>query len=176
MNPADSQTPEWETPDSTSATATAEPPVGDDGERRAPVERRLRRTPMFSRYTFFGGRRRGGRREEEARGIYVDRYSWGIVTLFLLILALNVLDAYFTLVYVQMGGKEANPIAQAFLDMGEIPFILVKSAVIGICLLVLVIHKTFYSVPRVLMVICIFYSLLLFYHLALQVLVLPTMV
>lgn len=160
----------------TQATAVADCPVGGDSDRRLPLDRRARRTPMFSRYTFFGGRRCQARRDEEARAVYVDRYGWGVVTLFLMILMLNVLDAYFTLVYVQMGGKEANPIAQAFLDMGEVPFILVKSAVIGVCLLVLVIHKTFYSVPRVLMVICVFYCLLLGYHLALQVLVLPTLV
>jgi uncharacterized protein DUF5658 len=131
---------------------------------------------MFSRYTFLGGRRRGGRRQGEDRGIYVDRYGGAIFLLFVAILLLNVLDAYFTLLYIQMGGKEANPIAQAFLDMGEMPFILVKSAAIGFCLIVLVIHKTFFSVPRVLVAICIFYGLLLVYHLALQIVVIPSVV
>lgn len=130
---------------------------------------------MFSRYTFFGGRRRGGRRTGEHEGIYVDRYNPGMVVLFLAILILNILDAYFTLVYIQCGGTEANPVAQVFLDLGEIPFILVKSVAIGICLLVLIMHKTFYSLPRVLFGICIFYCLLLVYHIVLQIMVIPTL-
>jgi hypothetical protein len=128
---------------------------------------------MLSRYTFSGGRRRGGRRDGESQGIYVDRYGWQISLLVLAILLLNVLDAYFTLVFIQMGGKEANPIAQACLDLGDIPFILVKSALIGMCLLVLIMHKTFYAVPRVLLAIGAFYSVLIAYHIALQLLVIP---
>jgi len=138
-------------------------------------DRRRRKTPILSRYTFFGGRRRGGRRAGESEGIYVDRYDPGLVLLFLAILILNILDAYFTLVYIQAGGSEANPVAQVFLDLGDIPFILVKSAAIGICLIVLVMHKTFYSLPRVLFCICIFYCLLLVYHIVLQIMVIPTL-
>jgi len=143
--------------------------------RRGVPDRRQRKTPVFSRYTFIGGKRRGGRRKSENNGIYVDRYGTGIFMLFLSILVLNVLDAYFTLVFIQLGGNEANPIAQVFLDMGVIPFLLVKSVAIGICLLVLVLHKTFYSVPRVLFCICVFYSLLLVYHIVLQLMVIPTL-
>jgi len=145
----------------------------DPAERRDQPDRRRRRTPMLSRYTLFGGRRRSGRRGAEARGIYVDRYGWQVSVLILAILMLNVLDAYFTLVFVQLGGKEANPVAQMCLDMGDIPFILVKSALIGFCLLVLLMHHTFYAVPRVLLAICAFYTVLIAYHVVLQVLITP---
>ena len=145
------------------------PPAG-----RTAVDRRESKTPIFSRYSLLGGRRQHGRRQNEARAIYVDRYSWRVVLIFLGILVLNVLDAYFTLVYLQMGGTEANPVAQAYLDLGDLPFILVKSAVIGVCLVLLVIHKTFYAMPRILLAIFIFYSLLLVYHLVLQLVVVPS--
>lgn len=130
---------------------------------------------MISRYTFFGGRRRAGRRPGESDNIYVDRYDPRIVAVFLLILALNVLDAYFTLLFIQRGGTEANPIAQWFLDLGTLPFILVKSAAIGAFLLVLVLHKTFMSVPRMMTIVMVFYTVLLVYHLALQLTVVPRM-
>lgn len=142
-------------------------------ERRDQGDRRGQKTPMFSRFTFLGGRRGGGRRDGETQGIYVDRYGWQVSGLILAILLLNVMDAYFTLVFVQLGGEEANPIAQACMDLGDIPFILVKTALIGACLLVLLMHHTFYAVSRVLQAICVFYSLLILYHLVIQVLVVP---
>jgi hypothetical protein len=153
------------------AVLTPEEPLPFD--RRESTDRRRRKTPMFSRYTWFGGRRRSARRDRESRGIYVDRYSKRVVALFVAILVLNVLDAYFTLAFIQRGGKEANPVAQAFLDLGDMPFLLVKSVAIGLCLTVLVIHQSFYSVPRILSVIFTFYGVLLVYHLLLQVLVVP---
>jgi len=142
-------------------------------ERRDQPDRRGQKTPMFSRFTIVGGRRGGGRRDGETQGIYVDRYGWTLSGLVLAILLLNVMDAYFTLVFVQLGGEEANPIAQACMDLGDVPFILVKTALIGACLLVLLMHHTFYAVPRVLQAICVFYSLLILYHLMIQILVIP---
>jgi len=164
----------FRSPRESTSSPSGQPPGGPQfGERRDRTDRRHRKTPLFSRYTWFRGRRRGARRDGEYRGIYVDRYDGRVVALFVAILVLNVLDAYFTLAFIQQGGKEANPVAQAFLDLGELPFLLVKSAVIGLCLLVLVVHQTFYSVPRILTAIFAFYGLLLLYHLALQIVVIP---
>ena len=87
-------------------------------------DRRKRPTPFLSRYSFSGGRRMTG--GEEGVSFY-DRYhllTWIVLTLFLV---LNVLDAHFTLIYLQRGGEEANPIVAALLGSGISVFIAFKS-------------------------------------------------
>src|SRR5262245_23533407 len=92
------------------------PPRGPD--------RRRRPTPMISRYTFFGGRRRAGRREGETENIYVDVYSTRLVVLLLFFFAFTVIDSVSTLIYLGKGGEELNPIAQWMIDQGGMFFVL----------------------------------------------------
>jgi hypothetical protein len=84
------------------------------------------------------------------------------------ILILNVLDAWLTLVYLGYGGVEANPIAKALLDAGTGSFVGAKSVAVGGCLLFLVLHKKFMAVRPALRVLMGFYGVLLVYHLYLQ--------
>lgn len=136
-------------------------------ERRDIVERRSRATPRFSRFTVLGGRRRGPRRREEREGTFVDLYGWGWWLLVLWVAAMNCLDTYFTLLHLQAGGTEINPVADELLRTGRLGFVLSKTLLIGVALVVLTIHKNF-TLARV----GVFgaagvYTLLVGYHLTL---------
>lgn len=112
-------------------------------KRRGHADRRQTATPMLSRYAFFGGRRRGQRRGHEQDGSFVDTHG---ATLFLVVTgvaALNILDAFFTVLFLSYGGQEINPIVQVALDIGVWWFIVLKSLGIGLCLMFLTVTKNF---------------------------------
>jgi len=131
-------------------------------------DRRRRATPMLSRYTFFGGRRREGRRDGETENIYVDVYSPRLVMLMLFFFALTVGDSVSTLIYLGKGGSEMNPIAQWMIDQGGMFFVVVKGVLSGLCLLFVMLHKTFRPARVAIGVGFAFYSVLGAYHLVLQ--------
>jgi hypothetical protein len=136
---------------------------------RLPVDRgrdrRTRPTPRLSRYTFFGGRRRGPRRGREREGSFVDLYGTRLFALVLWVALMNVADSFFTLVHLQQGGVEANPVAEALLLTGRAPFVLLKSGLIALALLVLCVHKNFQLARIGLWIAAGAYTLLFLYHL-----------
>jgi hypothetical protein len=135
-------------------------------ERRSGVERRHQPTPALS--SFFGrGRRRTGRREGETDRTYVDTFTPREVALLLLIFILNIFDAFFTLLWLQRGGAEANPFMAFLLEIGEGAFLLQKCIVVGIWLIVLMIHKNFRLARIGLYSLAGVYSVLILGHFAL---------
>ena len=130
-------------------------------------DRRQRPTPVLSRYSFFGGRRRAGRRDGEVRDTFVDLYSlrsWVALSVFLL---LNLLDSHFTLIYLQRGGEEGNPVAIQLMEGGMVTFILVKALGIGAAAVLFCLLKNFRNGRVGVLVALALYQLLLFYHLSL---------
>lgn len=142
---------------------SAEPP-----NRRGP-DRRRERTPRFSKYMFGSGRRRAIRRREEAEGAFVDRYDKGLFLALLWIALMNVCDSFFTLVHLQNGGTEVNPVAAMLLETGRTGFVVWKSAVIGTALIVLCLHKNFALARWGMWTAATAYTLLVVYHLLLFV-------
>ena len=132
-------------------------------------DRRKRPTPMLSRYTFTGGRRRSGSREGEKENAYVDVYSTKLVGLLLVFFLLTVIDSVSTLVYLGKGGQELNPIAQWMIDQGSTVFVVVKGVLSGVCLLFVMLHKNFKPARTALAIGFSFYFLLGAYHLVLQI-------
>lgn len=106
-------------------------------------DRRKRPTPRLSRYTFFGGRRRGARRQGEEVGTFVDQYSNGVWLVMVWIALMNAGDSFFTLYHLQSGGIELNPVAAAMLGCGRTGFVCMKSLLISVPLIVLCLHKNF---------------------------------
>jgi hypothetical protein len=145
---------------------------GENSERPRGPDRRQRATPMLSRYTFHGGRRKGGRRDGEVENIYVDVYSPMLVGLLVVFFALTVIDSVSTLIYLGKGGQELNPIAQWMIDQGPLFFVLAKGILSGLCLLFVMLHKTFKPARLALGVGFAFYFLLGGYHLVLQIMAL----
>ncbi|PIE22097.1 MAG: hypothetical protein CSA62_14065 [Planctomycetota bacterium] len=132
-------------------------------EQRSGLDRRRRATPMFSRYTFFGGRRRSARRSTEASG-FVDAYGQLLFLVMVLIVALNALDAYFTMLYLGLGGEELNPLAQLLIDIGPVAFIGAKTIGIGICVAFLTMVKNFKGAKLGIGIVLAVYLLLLAWH------------
>lgn len=134
-------------------------------DRRAPViERRKRPTPRFSRYSLWGGRRRKLRRTGEGDGTFVDQYSnrvWGLVAWVAL---MNSADSFFTLLHLQDGGIEVNPFAAWMLTAGRTGFVVIKSVLITVPLIVLCLHKNFPLARVGLMIAAGTYTLLCAYH------------
>jgi hypothetical protein len=141
--------------------------IDADGVYRGP-DRRGTPTRLFSKFTFFGGRRRtGGRRPGENREVFVDRYplwTWIMLTVFVV---LNLLDAHFTLIYLQRGGEEANPVAVQLLNAGMGSFIGVKAFGVGLGTLVFCMLNNFRNARIGVVLALTFYQLLLCYHMLL---------
>tara|TARA_R110002072_G_scaffold87129_5_gene196679 strand:+ start:21828 stop:22328 length:501 start_codon:yes stop_codon:yes gene_type:complete len=149
------------------ASADTAPEVLTDEERRAFSDRRRRPTPMFSRHVLRGGRRRHVRRNEEREGSFVDVHGAGVLFIVLAIVALNLLDAYFTLLFLSYGGTELNPAVQWVLDSTwhPWPFLLMKTVGIGIACAFLMMAKHFRPARIGLAFVLLGYSVLLGWHL-----------
>ena len=151
-------------------STAAFPGMGEEDSQR-PVrrlqDRRGKPTPRLSRYSFVGGRRGRPRRSEELEGSFVDRYSLRLWMLILWVALMNVGDSYFTLVHLQAGGVELNPVAAALLGTGRLGFVLVKSSLIAVALCILCIHKNFFLAKIGLWTAAGSYTLLFAYHLSL---------
>ncbi len=130
-------------------------------------DRRRQPTPMFSRYTLFGGRRSCVRRAEDDPEVFVDRYGKGVFVVVMSVVLLNLLDAWFTLLFLAHGGQELNPFVDEILKIGPEVFILFKTLGIGICTAFLTITKNFRAARIGMTVVLVGYSLLLCWHLVL---------
>lgn len=129
-------------------------------------DRRRRPTPFLSRYTFFGGRRsQAGRRSEDEREVFVDVHGSWLFLVVVAIVALNFLDAFFTIYFLSHGGQELNPLVDAVLRVGIWPFVALKSVGIGICVAVLTVAKNFKTAKFGLGVVLGGYTVLLGWHL-----------
>lgn len=134
-------------------------------DRRRNEDRRDQPTGFLSRP--WRGRRRAGRRAGERDNIYVDVYSRSDVLILLCIFILNIGDAAFTLLWLQRGGGEGNPVMQFMLDIGVGAFLFQKCIVVGIWLLILTAHRNYRSARAGLWSTLSAYTLLIVYHLVL---------
>lgn len=130
-------------------------------------DRRERPTPRLSRHALGGGRRRIVRRAEEREGSFVDLHGWRLWCLVLWVALMNIGDSYFTLVHLQAGGIELNPVAAALLRTGRFGFVFSKAALIALALIVLAVHKNFFLARIGLWTATGTYTALVLYHLSL---------
>ena len=103
----------------------------------------------------FSGRRQSIRRQEDRKThLCVDRYGHGLFTALLLIILLSVLDAYFTILQVESGAHEINPLMSFLIGQGYMYFFWVKYALTALAVLVLCIFKNHlivrFSLPSIL--------------------------
>jgi len=133
------------------------------GEERRSSARRQKPTRPWSRLIGHPLRRSQGRRRTD-RANYVDVYTRKDVLLVLGVFLLNVGDAFLTMLWLNRGGREANPIMDFFLDIGPGAFIIQKCFIVGIWLVVLLIHKNFRFARIGLYAALAVYSLLMIVH------------
>ena len=113
-------------------------------ERRQKKDRRKTPTPIMSRYTFLGGKRRKARREDDRQGgYYVDRYGSGVFILFTVVILLNALDGFLAFYLLNaLGGVDNLPV-RIIREMGGEIFILAAFIIASVCALFLFLHKNF---------------------------------
>jgi hypothetical protein len=132
-------------------------------ERRFQPNRRQRSMPFLG-ISRSHGRRSVGRRGCEADNTYVDRPSPEVVILVIFVVICSALDALLTLLHIQQGGSEANPIMALALNQGIHSFLGLKMTMTVIGALVLAIHQNFWLGLRSLYAMALVYAGLLMYH------------
>ncbi len=138
----------------------------DDTSTPRGSDRRKTPTPVLSRY-WLRGRRRGGRREGEAEDIYVDRPSRKEWLLFGAILGLASLDGIWTLLHLERGVEEANPLMAWFLEVGGSPaFAAAKFGVTIVAAAFLLLHARFRAARRLMPWVVVIYAALVLVHAA----------
>ena len=130
-------------------------------------DRRGHPTPRISRWSLGQGRRRASRRDGEREGSFVDRYSRRLWLLILWVAIMNMADSFFTIIHLQNGGIELNPIAAALLESGRTGFVIWKSSLIAVPLLVLCVHKNFVLARVGILAAAATYTALCVYHISL---------
>lgn len=132
-------------------------------DRRAGSDRRARPTP-FSAIFRWQGRRHTFRRQGEGANQYVDRPSRRTSALVVCIVVLSLLDALFTLLHLEQGGREINPFMALFLGLGVPMFLIAKTTLTNLGVIFLAIHENFRLGQRALDLTAVVYSILLAYH------------
>ena len=112
-----------------------------DKEERRRIDRRTNNKARL-KYLLFNGRRERFRREEDrGKALIFDRYNQRLFLAITAILILSILDAVLTLVVIQRGARELNPVMAYFLEHGTLIFIVAKYALTSIGVLILLIFK-----------------------------------
>jgi len=136
-------------------------------EKRSFRDRRRQPTPLFSRYTFWGRREGLRRREDQEKGGYVDRYGPGLLFFLLLIEGLNVLDSFFTMIILECGGREVNPIARSAIEVYGDHFWVWKFLLVSFNIVLLCLHSRFRYVNRIIRWVALLFLGVIFYEMIL---------
>lgn len=146
-------------------TGSSAPKVPEsEKDTRERTDRRQRPTPMFSRYTFLGRRRRNRREADPNKRYYIDRIDGHYRLALLIVVLFIVTDAFSTLHIIAKGGGEANPIMAWMLERGTEWFLTVKIAT-ALCGFVLLAVHRFFPVARTLAVMLLLcYGAIVAYH------------
>ena len=123
--------------------------LGKEMERRIFKDPRSRPTPLFSRYTFRGRREALRRREDQEKGGYVDRYGPRLLFFLILIVGLNILDSFFTMIILECGGREVNPIVRTAINVYGDHFWVWKFFLVSFNVVLLCLHSRFRYVHRI---------------------------
>ena len=112
-------------------------------EARTLKDRRKRPTPAISWFTLWGRRKAFRRKEDQERPGYVDRYDFGLLILMILAVGLNVLDALFTMMVLDDGGWEINPVVGSVIQLFGDRFWVWKFGIVSFSLTLLCLHSNF---------------------------------
>ena len=118
----------------------------DSGEQSDAANRRGkdRRSNHKARlkYLLFNGRREQIRRDADSRKVFLfDRYNPRLFAAITAILMLSIFDALLTLILIDKGSTELNPVMAYFLQHGLLPFIVAKYLLTSIGVVTLLIFK-----------------------------------
>jgi hypothetical protein len=116
-------------------------------ERRAITDRRA----LSWRTVFFGymrSRRHNSRRDDDGEAIFLDWHHPWLFFLAVSIMLLSCTDAFLTLLLIERGMVEANPVMAAVLGQGAAAFAVTKVLMTGTSILILVFLAKFHFMNR----------------------------
>jgi len=116
----------------------------DYAEKRSGVDRRKRKSAIFSKFWFTGRRALLRREEDGKRPQMIDRYDPKILVVILAILFFSLLDAIFTLILIADGAREMNPLMAYYLEISPSLFIGVKYFLTSASIILILFCKDFY--------------------------------
>ncbi len=139
-------------------------PTGETLERRRIVDRRKQPTSFWSFHTFLGRRRGLRRKSDQEKGGNLDRYSPAIFFLIIFILALNILDSLFTMIILDLGGRELNPVVRSVMALHGDHFWVYKFIMVSGSLVLLCLHQGFKFFREIIIAICTLYLIIVLYQ------------
>lgn len=100
----------------------------EKADRRIGSERRHKPSDLYCAHTFSNGKRRSPRRRKDRRKhLIADSYSSWLLLELLSIFALSIVDAYLTILLINIGvAEEINPVMVFYLGYGSQSFIVMK--------------------------------------------------
>ena len=105
---------------------------------------------------------------DQRRGGYVDRYSPSLLFFLLLIVGLNLLDALFTMMILDYGGWEVNPIVRSAMEVYGDHFWIWKFSIVSVNVILLCLHCKFKYVKKIILGICMVYLAIVLYQIRLM--------
>jgi len=117
----------------------------DDKNKRHVSDRRQRQIPPL-KYIIFGGRRRNiRRREDENKFIIPDVHGAGFFTLAILILTLSAFDGFLTLILIDAGASEINPLMSYLININFYVYLIIKCLLTGLGVIFFVVLRNYKS-------------------------------
>lgn len=111
-------------------------------ERRSTHRERRRNHRKAAVHSFYRKRRNHIRREDDKTiGVYVDTHEPTLFYLALSLMALSVMDAFFTTLLISNGSEELNPILAYLLNLDLYVFLGAKFLITGFCAVFFIMHK-----------------------------------
>jgi hypothetical protein len=107
-------------------------------DRRTGKDRRQGNRPLRKRLFFKGMRQSVRRKADRRRIVALDRYKQSLFIAVMVVLTLSLLDALLTLILINEGARELNPIMAYCLRRGPRVFLLVKYGLTGLSVLFIV--------------------------------------
>jgi hypothetical protein len=133
-------------------------------DKRTVEDRRKQPTPGLSRYTFLGQRKMIRRKSDQQGGGYVDRYSSSLLLFLVAIIGLNVLDAFLTLLILDVKGWEVNPVVYSAICLYGTKFWIWKFSIVSVSLVLLCLHSRFRLVKEVIIAMSCLYVMVVAYQ------------
>jgi len=113
-------------------------------EKRTRVDRRQRKTPLFSKYSLTGRRATRRRTEDRLTHFIPDRHSPKSFAVILVIIMLSIADAVLTLELISHGASELNPIMAYYLEHGPLVFFWMKYLLTFAAIILILFHEEIY--------------------------------
>lgn len=130
------------------------------------IDRRKQPTPALSRYIFFGRRRTLRRKVDQKKGGYVDRYGSDVFLFLMLILTLNVLDTLFTMIILDAGAWEVNPVVNSAITLWGDNFWIWKFAIVSFSVILLYLHSQFRYVKTAMLGLSVIFITVILYQIS----------